>query len=44
MFDTLLENGSYHRTLRFWDYNKAAGRKNHKLNNRSSLAIGDCAG
>ncbi|STP77475.1 PTS-dependent dihydroxyacetone kinase, dihydroxyacetone-binding subunit [Escherichia coli] len=40
MFDTLLVNGSYHRTLRFWDYQQAVGRKNNKPNNRSSLAIG----
>lgn len=24
MFDTLLENGSYHRTLRFWDYQQGS--------------------
>ena len=40
MFDTLLENGSYHALCVSGIINKAVGRKNNKPNNRSSLAIG----
>ncbi len=44
MFGTLLVNGSYHRTLRFWDYQQGSWQEDDKPNNRSSLAMGDCAG
>jgi dihydroxyacetone kinase-like protein len=38
MFDTLLENGTYSRTLRQWDTVKGAGRTSRKANRRCRKA------
>lgn len=39
MFDTLLENGNYSRTLRHWDNVQARGRKVKKASGRYRVAI-----
>ncbi len=39
MFDTLLENGSYHRTLRFWDYQQGSWREESQT--KQPLQSGD---
>ena len=39
MFDTLLENGSYHRTLRFWDYQQGSWQEEQQT--KQPLQSGD---
>lgn len=39
MFDTLLENGSYHRTLRFWDYQQGSWQEESQT--KQPLQSGD---
>ena len=42
MFDTLLVNGSYHRTLRFWDYQQGSWQEEQQT--KQPLQSGDRAG
>ena len=39
MFDTLLVNGSYHRTLRFWDYQQGSWQEEQQT--KQPLQSGD---